>query len=168
MKEQSNIEYLIAVLAGIWKAVSTTPFVVFIATAICTYFIDLWLHLYGGFIMIAFLSLMDTHLAIKACIKSGGKYESKKIKSGVLNKVSLYITLTALGIALDTIFKQIYNYERYYTALVVFAFIALYEAGSIIESLEKIHPKNPIVARFARFLNLADKKLDDKINDKLS
>lgn len=168
MKEQSNIEYLIAVLAGIWKAVSTAPLVVVVTTAICTYLLDVWLHLYGGFIMVALLSLMDTHLAIKTCIKSGGKYESKKIKRGVLNKISLYITLTALGIALDTIFKQIYNYDSYYTALIVFAFIALYEAGSIIESLEKIHPKNPIVARFSRFLNLADKKLDDKINDKLS
>lgn len=162
--KQSGIDYILAVIASVWNAFVSAPLVIKITTFICTGLFSLFTDLYVFLFGVIILAGLDAHCAIKACIITGGKYESHKIKKGLLQKFKLYFTLFILTIVLDSAFHEIYNYGRYYFTALVFAFILLYEAGSIVESLNVTHPNNKMVAKVSKILNLTERTLNDKLD----
>lgn len=160
---KNNIDYTIGVITSVFTAFVKAPFIVKIFTFLFTFLFSIWCDLYVFLVATALLVGIDTHLAIKACIRSGGKYESKKVKNGLLEKLKLYLIFLILTITLDIVFKQFYNYEKHYFTYTIFAFVVLYEAGSIVESLNVLYPKNKGVKRLASMLNLTEKKLENGI-----
>lgn len=167
IKEENNWKIIGEILFSIWKYISSLPWIVVVITSIGAFLLDLWLNLYVGLIVIVLAAIVDTNCAINACKKKGGKFQSPLIKKGLSNKLKLYSVLTFLGVAMDLLFRKIYDYDKFFVAFLFFAYILLYEAGSIAEKLAVTNPNNPLIARLSRFLNLADKKLDDKLEDKL-
>lgn len=167
MKEESSWEIMLGVAVSIWKSVTSMPWIVLMFASIGAFFMDLWLNLALGIIGIVVLSVIDTHVAIKACKSKGGKYQSELIKKGLLNKVNIYAIATICGIVLDLMFRKLYDYDKFFMTFLFFAVIAVYESGSIFEKLAVLDPENKVVAKIAKYLNLADKKLDDKFEDKL-
>lgn len=161
--DKANLEYIGGVIVATWTAFVTAPFVAKSIVFVGSFLLSLWLDLYVFILGIPLIAVMDAHLAIKACIKKGGEYESHLLKKGLLQKFKLYLTFMILTVILDIIFHKIYNYEIYFTTYLLFAFVALYEAGSIVESMNVLHPKNKAVKKFASILNLTEKKLNDKI-----
>lgn len=161
--ERSNIEYIGGIIMATWTAFVSAPFVVKCGAFLGSFLLGLWLDLYVFILGIPIIAVMDAHLAIKACIKKGGEYQSHLLKKGLFQKFKLYLTFMILTVVLDIIFHKIYNYEIYFTTYLLFAFVALYEAGSILESLNILHPNNKAVKKFATILNLTEKKFNDKI-----
>ena len=161
--EKTNWEYLIGVLGNTWVSFANAPLVIKFCLVMGSFLLGLWADLYIFIIGIIMLAGLDTHYAIKACIKKGGIYESHKVKKGLLVKFELYLTLSIMTIILDAMFHKLYNYERYFMTYLLFAFIALYECGSMVESLNVTHPNNKLVKKFSSFLNLSEKKLNDKL-----
>ena len=161
--ERTNLEYLTNVIVSVWLSFINAPLVIKSCLFIGSFLLGLWVDLYVFIIGIIMLAGLDTHYAIKACIKNGGIYESHKVKKGLLVKFELYLTLSIMTITLDLIFHKIYNYEKYFITYLLFAFVALYECGSMVESLNVTHPNNKAVKKFSSFLNLSEKKLNNKL-----
>lgn len=162
--KDSNWDYLMSVVYGAWISFVKAPIIIKFCVFIGAFMLGLWLDLYVFILGIIVLAGLDAHLAIKSCIALGGKYESEKIKNGLLVKFKLYLTLSIMSITIDLIFHKIYNYEKYFVTYLLFSFVALYECGSMVESMNVIYPNNKIVKKFSTILNIAQKKLDDKIS----
>lgn len=151
------------ILFNLWNGFLNAPILTQVAATLGALISSLWIDLNVLFFAIMILVGLDTHLAIKATIKKGGKFKSSKIKQGLLQKLKLYPSIALITITLDFVFKRIYDYETNYLTYFMFAYICLYEAGSIIEKLAVLHPQSKAVAKLTKLLNLTEEKLNDKI-----
>ena len=101
-------------------------------------------------------------VGIKASLKRGEPYQSKKLWRGLLQRSFLYTALVVSFIMLDVVCQHaIYNYGKYYIAAFACTLIAFYEASSIVEKLIQIFPNVPFLKRIGTTLNLLDKKYED-------
>ena len=164
---RQDFNYYGEVLAGIWYSFTNSPAVVAVVTVVGAFVAELWLNAYSVVIGVCALAIIDTHVAIKASIKNGGKYESYKIKQGLLNKIKIYLTIFILAIIFDILTRKIYDYQSFYVVFLSAFIIGLYEIGSILENMVLLFPNSEVVKLLSKYLNLTKKKVDNEIKNKL-
>lgn len=114
------------------------------------------------------LVIMDMITGIMASLHRGEKFNSRKLRTGLLERIILYGFLFIITLMLDTILRGTINYGKYYIAILCCTIIAFYEAGSCIENLVSRFPKYPFLKRLGGKLNLLQDKYEESTINKLT
>lgn len=130
----------------------------FIAGVLAT----MWAGIGGLFYCVMFLVFLDIVLGICASIKEGHSFESSILRKGLLEKFLLYTILFIVTYVGETIIHLSFPYIKFYLVGLYAALVGFYEMASIIEKLIIIYPKNKVLKRLAKWLNVWNKKLDSK------
>lgn len=102
--------------------------------------------------------MLDVISGVFASYRKGLPVTSKKLRKGLLEKISLYMILVIAGFFLDYILKTVFPWESYYVVFLISILISSYELVSIFENLQTLNPK----LRFLASLIALSKKVNDK------
>lgn len=147
-------EILFSRITGKWLATPffsnslrvTGSFLLMILTSIRVYLVA-----------IAILIIMDMLSGIGASLKNGEKFDSGKIKKGLLERIVLYGSLIIITLAIDSMVRGTWDYGSYYVTMFSCTVIGFYEAGSCIENLITLYPQYTFLKKIANMLNLLEK-----------
>lgn len=105
--------------------------------SIWLFFAGIHVYIYAVFALI----LLDVTTGIYASTKQGQKFTSEYLKKGLLEKLALYLILLIAAFCLETVFKSIYEWDKFFVVFFVTVLITTYETVSIFENIQVINPK---------------------------
>lgn len=119
-------------------------------------------------ISIVVLVVMDMVSGIGSSLKRGEKFNSRKLRTGLIERFILYGSLTVVALCIDSIVRGAFDYGEYYVTVFCCTIVGFYEAGSTIENLIECYPKFTFLQKIAKLLNLIEKKYQDNTVNKVS
>lgn len=126
--------------------------------------IDMRVYLLSIFVLV----IIDMISGIAASLHRGERFSSRKLRTGLIDRIILYGTLFVITLMIDTMLKGTIDYGRDYVAIVCCMIIGFYEAGSCIENLVSRFPKYTFLKKIGGMLNLLEKSYEDSTIQKIT
>lgn len=135
-----------------------------VKTLIGLYFYFSGIHTYMAIIFA--LVCIDVVSGVIASVKKGDRFNSKKLRAGLLDKFLLYLLLMIAVFLTDMLLKTVLNLELFYLTFFVSFLIAIYECSSITENIYNIRPDIPILASLVGIFNKMQTKTITSMENK--
>lgn len=126
--------------------------------------VNMRVYLFSIFVLV----IIDMISGIAASLHRGERFNSRKLRTGLIERIILYGALIVITLMIDTILRGTIDYGKYYVAIICCTIIGFYEAGSCVENLVSRFPKYTFLKKIGDMLNLLEKNYEDSTINKVS
>lgn len=155
------IIYVWVLIGRVWHKWVAVQFMINLGRATLGFIASVLMGMYPFALSISVLVMLDMFFGVKASLRRGEPFKSKKLWRGLLQRAFLYTALIVTFIMLDTLLQGVYDYGKFYVSIIVCTLIGFYEAGSILEKLVYLYPGYPFLKKIGNTLNLLEKQNDE-------
>lgn len=114
------------------------------------------------------LVIIDMITGIMASLHRGERFNSRKLRTGLIERIILYGFLFIITMMLDTMLRSVYDYGKNYIDIICCTIIGFYEAGSCVENLASRFPKYPPLKKIGKTLNLLSDQYEQSTINKIT
>lgn len=123
--------------------------------------------IYLNIIFIFCVLIADVVLGVAVSIKKGVKFESRKLKKGLVHKLAFYGIIIVSFLGLELVLMKMLQYKTYYIIGVITTMIGFYELTSIVEKMMIIEPNIKVFGRLLKWIKKTDEKIETNIDNKI-
>lgn len=153
--------YCRVLFSRIWGRWVTSELMVNLGKLALGFLYSVIIGMYPYVLSITLLVVFDMIFGIKASMKRGEQFSTKKLKRGLLQRIFLYTSLIVCFLMLDVVLHATYDYGKFYIAAIICTLISFYEVSSIMENLIEVYPNFPFLKKIGNVFNLLEKKYED-------